>query len=253
MTEAAMLGSEVGAALSVQAMLDAWEDDRPPPENHLPPEKAQRLEMLVQLAVQMATGLKLAWRMCIQGGSGWEAGLYMRRMQAVEFLARIVVDILTRTHENVERTRVTHPNWVAPRELAAVQSNLPAASEILARAQELLAQSNRQRPRVNEVSGESSPASTVADKFHELASRWKRETQFCSSRTKMVDHPAYQEIIGMGREVLPLILEELKTDPRYWFPALHAITREDPVPAKDRGIVRKMADAWLQWGKAHGF
>ncbi len=108
-------------------------------------------------------------------------------------------------------------------------------------------------PPKNEVTPDSSPASAVADKFHDLASRWKRETRFCSSRTKMVDHPTYQEIIGMGPAVLPLILGELRTDPRYWFPALHAITGEDPVPAEDRGIVRKMADAWLQWGKAHGF
>jgi hypothetical protein len=93
---------------------------------------------------------------------------------------------------------------------------------------------------------------SVEERFHDLASRWKRETRFCSSRTQMVEHPAYKEIIGMGPAVLPLILGELKTDPRYWFPALHAITGEDPVPEQDRGIVAKMTDAWLQWGKAHG-
>jgi len=97
------------------------------------------------------------------------------------------------------------------------------------------------------------PASTVADRFQALASRWKRDTRFCSSRTKMVDHPAYKEIVGMGPAAIPLLIEELRTDPRYWFPALHAITGEDPVPAEDRGSVRKMADAWLQWGQAHGF
>jgi hypothetical protein len=93
----------------------------------------------------------------------------------------------------------------------------------------------------------------MTDKFHDLASQWKRETQFCSSRTRMVDHPAYKEIIGMGRAVLPFLFAELRTEPRYWFPALHAITGEDPVPAVDRGVVRKMADAWLQWGNAHGY
>jgi hypothetical protein len=191
--------------------------------------------------------------MCLQGGRAWETGLYVRRIQTVEFLARAVVDILTRTQENVARVSAIHPTWVAPPELAEVQSNLPAAREILANARELLARLHVQPP-VNEVTPESSDSSkVVADKFHDLASRWKRETRFCSSRAKMVDHPTYQEIIGMGRPVLPLILSELRTDPRYWFPALHEITGEDPVPAEDRGIARKMADAWLRWGKAHGF
>ena len=95
--------------------------------------------------------------------------------------------------------------------------------------------------------------SQQAERFHELVNRWKRETRFCSSRTKMVDHPAYREIIGMGLAVVPLILEELKKEPRYWFAALSAITGEDPVPVTARGVVRKMTDAWLQWGKDHGF
>jgi hypothetical protein len=100
---------------------------------------------------------------------------------------------------------------------------------------------------------ELSSTLAVSDRFGALAARWKRETEFCSSRTKMVEHPAYQEIIGIGRAALPLILEELRADPRYWFSALQAITGEDPVPKEDRGSVRKMADAWLRWGKAHGF
>lgn len=93
----------------------------------------------------------------------------------------------------------------------------------------------------------------LVERFHDLASRWKRETRFCSSRTKMVEHPAYREIIAMGPAVVPLIFAELKTEARYWFAALNAITGEDPVPVGDRGVVRRMTDAWLQWGKDHGF
>jgi hypothetical protein len=55
-----MLPNDVTVAVSVQRMLDAWEADPPSGEGHLPPQKAQRLEMLVQLAVAMATGLKIA-------------------------------------------------------------------------------------------------------------------------------------------------------------------------------------------------
>jgi hypothetical protein len=68
----------------------------------------------------------------------------------------------------------------------------------------------------------------------------------------MVDHPAYQEIIALGPPAIPLLLAELRMEARYWFAALSAITGQDPVPAEDRGSVRKMTDAWLRWGKAHG-
>ncbi len=51
----------------------------------------------------------------------------------------------------------------------------------------------------------------------------------------------------MGKAAVPLILDELRTDPRHWFPALQEITGENPVPLEDRGVVRKMAAAWLEW------
>ena len=251
MTQAVSFRKNVADAVLVQEMLDAWED-APPEQGRLPDDQAQRLETLVQLAVRMATGLTAAWRTCLQEGSGWETGFYLRRMRAVEDLARVMVDILTRTQEIVTRTCAIDREWVAPRAMAEMQSNLPAAQAILADVGEQLVRLRR-RTQVNEATPESSAASTVAETFQNLASRWKRETRFCSSRTKMVDHPAYQEIIGMGAAVLPLILGELRTDPRYWFSALHAITGEDPVPAEHRGSVRKMTDAWLEWGKVHGY
>jgi hypothetical protein len=68
----------------------------------------------------------------------------------------------------------------------------------------------------------------------------------------MAMHPAYQQIIGMGREVVPLILRELEREPDHWFWALKAITGEDPVPEQHRGRVRAMADAWIRWGREHG-
>jgi hypothetical protein len=149
--QAATLPIEVATAVFAQEELDAWEGEPlPSGEGRLPPEKAQRLQMLVLKAVLMANGLKIVWPGCTREGSVWETGPYLRRMQHVEFLARVVVDVLTRTQEIVARTRATHPEWVAPREMAEVQSNLPAAQEILAQVQKLLAWLNRPRPPANE-------------------------------------------------------------------------------------------------------
>lgn len=90
------------------------------------------------------------------------------------------------------------------------------------------------------------------DRFARLASIWRGETQWLSSTTEIAMHPAYQAIIGMGPEALPMILEDLRENSGHWYWALKAISDEDPVPPQDRGMVRKMRAAWLQWGKERG-
>jgi hypothetical protein len=97
-----------------------------------------------------------------------------------------------------------------------------------------------------------SPEPSVVERFKALAQSWKQETLFCSSRDKMVNHPAYQEIIRMGQTAVPFLIEELRAEPRYWFHALHAITGEDPVAPEDRGFGSRMTAAWLNWAQAHG-
>jgi len=93
----------------------------------------------------------------------------------------------------------------------------------------------------------------LIQKFYSLASTWIEETSFLSSAKEMAMHPAYQQIIGMGKDVIPLILWQLEKNPNHWFWALKAITGEDPVKPEDRGKVGKMAEAWLKWGKEHGY
>jgi hypothetical protein len=90
------------------------------------------------------------------------------------------------------------------------------------------------------------------EKFYFLAEAWRREVRLTSSLTEMILHPAYQRIIGMGFECVPFLLRELERRPDHWFWALTAITGVDPVPPEDRGKLRKMADAWLKWGREQG-
>jgi len=93
----------------------------------------------------------------------------------------------------------------------------------------------------------------VPQRFADLVSAWKKDTRLLSSMTDMVLHPAYQQIIGLGREALPLILQQMAQEPDYWFWALFAISGENPVGAEDQGNLQKMTAAWLNWGKQHGF
>jgi hypothetical protein len=97
------------------------------------------------------------------------------------------------------------------------------------------------------------PAETLEQRFKRLASTWQAETAYTSSSTEMFEHPAYQEIIGMGRQAVPLLLRELEREPDHWFWALRTITGANPVPARDGGNLARMAECWLRWGRENGF
>ncbi|OUL34352.1 hypothetical protein BV375_04700 [Nostoc sp. 106C] len=89
--------------------------------------------------------------------------------------------------------------------------------------------------------------------FTALVNQWLEETRGMSSINQMSMHPAYQQIIGMGEVVIPLLLRELERKSGHWFWALKSITREDPVPPEYRGKVNKMIKAWLDWGRDRGY
>ncbi len=89
-------------------------------------------------------------------------------------------------------------------------------------------------------------------RFEALAQRWREETEFHSAASALFMHPAYQEIIGLGPAVLPLMLADLEKTHDHWFWALRAITGENPVPAEERGKVERMAERWVDWGRARG-
>lgn len=92
-----------------------------------------------------------------------------------------------------------------------------------------------------------------AIKFSELKEEWETNTAHLSSITEIAMYPAYQQVIGMGKAAIPLILAELKKKPGHWFWALKAITGEEPVLPEQRGRMKQMAEARLRWGKEHGY
>jgi hypothetical protein len=92
--------------------------------------------------------------------------------------------------------------------------------------------------------------------FQALVKDWRSSRGARSTMAEMAMLPAYQSIIGMGRDVVPLILAELKSEgdaPDHWFWALAAITRANPVLPNSRGKIREMAKAWLEWGEKAGY
>lgn len=91
--------------------------------------------------------------------------------------------------------------------------------------------------------------------FKSLANQWREDTEHMSNMNKAIVHPAYQQIIGMGKaipsEILPLLLRELEERPDHWFRALVEITGTDPALEEETfdGAVR----SWLDWGKRKGY
>lgn len=88
-----------------------------------------------------------------------------------------------------------------------------------------------------------------AIRFSNLKEEWEDEIAALSSVTDIGMHPAYQQIIGMGPIVIPLILSEMVRKLGHWFWALKSITGEDPVSPEQRGRINEMTEAWLSWGR----
>jgi len=96
----------------------------------------------------------------------------------------------------------------------------------------------------------ATPNVALRRRFSKLATQWRSETAVESSVSRRTMHWAYQQIIGLGPDALPLILEELERETDDWFWALAAITGEDP--AEGMETLDSAAEAWLEWGRSKG-
>src|SRR5256885_3075466 len=56
-------------------------------------------------------------------------------------------------------------------------------------------------------------------------------TLFRSSMKAASEHPAYQEIIQLGPDVIPVLLRDLDQTKRHWFIALRVLTGANPITA----------------------
>ena len=95
-------------------------------------------------------------------------------------------------------------------------------------------------------------AAPLQGRFQTLRDDWKSKTRHLSNTAQIALVFSYQQIIGMGPDVVPLILRELQQETDHWFWALEAITGENPVSRVDAGDMRASADAWIAWGQRKG-
>ena len=94
---------------------------------------------------------------------------------------------------------------------------------------------------------------TKMDKFDMLALTWGVDNRMNSNAQDIAQHPAYMQIVGMGKDALPLIFKAMRQRPGHWFIALQSLTGVNPVKPENRGNVIAMTHDWLEWGKKNGF
>jgi hypothetical protein len=100
---------------------------------------------------------------------------------------------------------------------------------------------------------ETPPPESVEQRFRRLEAAWEADTLVLSDPTRITEHWAFQEILRMGKAVIPFMLRDLEREPHLWVWALPRITGENPVPASAAGNIRKMGEAWLAWGREKGY
>ena len=94
---------------------------------------------------------------------------------------------------------------------------------------------------------------TASRSGFDSSKQWEADTLVLSDAHRIIEHPAFQEIIRLGDAVVPLMLRDLQQRPRLWVWALPRITGENPVVPSEGGNIRKMSEAWLRWGHAKGY
>lgn len=93
----------------------------------------------------------------------------------------------------------------------------------------------------------------IQNLFENLAGIWKAETAFESNYNKIVNNQSYLQIIGLGKDVLPFIFDDLQKSNSLWFCALNAITRANPIQNEHIGNVLEMSKDWLNWAKINNY
>ena len=94
-------------------------------------------------------------------------------------------------------------------------------------------------------------AQNIRQRFTKLAQRWRAETLYSSVLEDKLAHPAYQEIIEMGEDVIPLILDELRKRPSHWFQAIDSIVGRPILPEDFSGGFADAVAAYEQWGTTY--
>lgn len=86
----------------------------------------------------------------------------------------------------------------------------------------------------------------LREKFNRLAAEWRADTDHHSAVPIVYLHDSYQDILGMGPQVLCLILEDLRATEARWLWALRHIAGRDVADGCES--YADAVAAWIEWG-----
>lgn len=93
---------------------------------------------------------------------------------------------------------------------------------------------------------------SIEVKFRRYLDAFKKETLLYSSIDKKISNINYLMIVGLGKEVIPLILSEYLTNGGFWHNALVALTGANPVTVEMHGKPKIIREAWKTWAIDYG-
>lgn len=91
--------------------------------------------------------------------------------------------------------------------------------------------------------------SSIDEKLNSLAEAWDRRNSIKS----IIDyhHFSLVQIIGVGPQAIPFLLNRLSQGETEWLYALRAIAGTDPVPVDQRNDQEATRRIWLDWASHH--
>lgn len=91
------------------------------------------------------------------------------------------------------------------------------------------------------------------ERFLELWQQWSDDTMFCSYVN--IRHPAWTQMLAFGKPALPWLFEHLVADPHMgMWRLITGISGEHPeIRPKDHGRFNQINNAYVAWGRAHGY
>jgi hypothetical protein len=89
-------------------------------------------------------------------------------------------------------------------------------------------------------------------RFYSLLNIWRSDTAFFSDPDLIVAHPAFQALVELAGDIVPLAIEDLRARPSNLVWVLDDAIGEVEYPRDIIGDLVAMSNAWIDWAERNG-
>ena len=89
-------------------------------------------------------------------------------------------------------------------------------------------------------------------RFYSLLRQWNSETAFSSDPDEITANRSYQELIALGANITPLVVDELRRGPSVLVWLLDDMYNIQPYSSDETGNISAMSNAWIAWAVRNG-